>query len=302
LFNLNGIGASGKVRGGPKLTLMLKIGTSGYSYDDWKGIVYPESLSKKGFLDHYRKFFDITEINSTYYRLPSPGMFVNILKKVPDDFQFVVKLSKELTHEREKAEDAIDEYKKGIKPLVESGQLVTLLAQFPYSFKPNESTYSHLKFLRDSMPDLPINVEFRNEYWINDETFDFLEEHSLGYVCVDMPRLPRLVPPVVKATTELGYIRFHGRVKKYWWNPPEPHMRYDYSYNREELAEWVGKTRELENYTENIVILFNNHFQGKSAKNAKEFASMLNQDGEGEEISEKDDFLHPGRDLFSSQS
>lgn len=279
---------------------MLRIGTSGYSYDDWKGVVYPKGMSKKNFLGHYRKFFDITEINSTYYHLPSPGMFSNILKKVPDDFQFVVKLSKELTHERDKTADAVEKYKKGIEPLAESGQLVTLLAQFPYSFKPNEAAYDHLKFLREAMPDLPINVEFRNKYWINEETFDFLKEHRLGYVCVDMPPLPRLVPPTVQATTELGYIRFHGRVKENWWNAPEPHMRYDYSYEKDELEEWVDKTKELENYTENIVILFNNHYQGKSARNAKEFASMLNQNREGGELSEKSDFLHPGRDLFSS--
>lgn len=279
---------------------MIKIGTSGYSYEDWEGIFYPQHLSKKNYLTHYAKFFDITEINSTYYRLPSPGMFQNILKKVSDDFEFVVKLSRELTHEREKAEESIDQFRKGIEPLVESGQLITTLAQFPYSFKPSDKNYDHLKFLRKAMPEVPINVEFRNEYWIKEETFDYLEKHSLGYVCVDMPRLPRLVPPTIAATTDLGYVRFHGRVKEHWWNPPEPHMRYNYLYDKEELEEWVEKTEELENYTKNIVILFNNHYQGKSAKNARTFASMLGESQVKKDSSQDDDFLHPGKDLFSS--
>lgn len=278
---------------------MIKIGTSGYSYEDWEGIFYPQHLSKKNYLTHYAKFFDITEINSTYYRLPSPGMFQNMLKKVSDDFEFVVKLSRELTHEREKAKASIDQFRKGIEPLVESDQLITTLAQFPYSFKPGDESYDHLKFLRESMPDLPINVEFRNEYWIKEKTFDFLEKHSLGYVCVDMPGLPRLVPPTIAATSDLGYIRFHGRVKEHWWNPPEPHMRYDYLYEEGELEEWVEKTEELENYTENIVILFNNHYQGKSARNARTFASMLNDSRGKKDFPENDDFLHPDKDLFS---
>ena len=141
---------------------MIKIGTSGYSYDDWKGIFYPESLGKTDFLGHYARFFSLSEINSTYYRIPSPGMFEGMLKKAPDDFQFVVKLSRELTHEREKATSAVEKFTRGIKPLLERERLVTLLAQFPYSFKPDEDSYDHLKFLRDAMPDLPINVEFRN--------------------------------------------------------------------------------------------------------------------------------------------
>jgi len=278
---------------------MIKIGTSGYSYQDWEGIFYPENLGKKNYLSHYAKFFDITEINSTYYHLPSPAMFEKIRKKTPEDFRFVVKLSKELTHERDKAEASVDQFRKGIEPLVESGQLVTTLAQFPYSFKPSQESYDHLKFLRHEMPDLPINVEFRNEYWIKEEMFDFLERQSLGYVCVDMPQLPRLVPPTIAATTDLGYIRFHGRVKEHWWNAPEPYMRYDYLYDEEELREWVDKTEELGNYTKNIVILFNNHYQGKSARNAKTFSSLLNEKLGRNEFSEDDDFLRPGRDLFS---
>lgn len=277
---------------------MIKIGTSGYSYDDWKGIVYPEGMPKKDFLNHYTNFFGITEINFTYYRLPKPGIFDNILKKVPDEFQFSVKLSQEFTHQREKMSDAISPYKRGIAPLVNSDQLVTLLAQFPYSFKPNKENYDHLKQIRDTFSEIPINVEFRNEYWINDKTFAFLEDNNLGYVCVDMPRLDRLVPPVAMATTDLGYIRLHGRAGEHWWNPPKPHMRYDYLYEKEELEEWVDKTKDMENYTKNIVIMFNNHFQGKAARNAVEFNSLLSQDKKTRGSIGPEHFLSPDRSLF----
>lgn len=279
---------------------MIKIGTSGYSYDDWKGVVYPRNLDKKNFLKHYSNYFNLTEINFTYYRLPAPGIFENILKKAPDDFDFVVKLSRELTHERDKAKSAAKKFRSGIEPLVESDQLVTTLAQFPYSFKPNEKNYNHLKLLRDQLGDVRINVEFRNKYWIKDDTFEFLSDNDLGYVCVDEPDLSGLVPPIVKATTELGYIRFHGRVKEHWWNPPEPHMRYDYLYDEEELEEWVDRTEQLEEYTDDMVILFNNHYQGKSAKNAKTFSSVLGIEDDSKELPKPGDLIQPGKDLFSS--
>ncbi|MFW6048785.1 MAG: DUF72 domain-containing protein [Candidatus Bipolaricaulota bacterium] len=279
---------------------MIRVGTSGYSYDDWKGVVYPDRLAKKDFLKHYSNFFGITEINFTYYRLPDPGIFRNIIDKAPDDFLFSVKLSKEFTHERDKMSGAIDGYRKGIEPLIESDQLLTLLAQFPYSFKPDRQGYNHLKRIRKAFGELPVNVEFRNDYWINDRTFAFLQEQGLGYVCVDMPRLKHLVPPVVRGTTDLGYIRFHGRAAKHWWNPPKAYMRYDYLYEGGELEEWVEKTHDLENYTENIVVTFNNHFQGKSARNAVEFDSMLRGEGHGDGGISPAHFLSPNRGLFDN--
>ncbi len=254
---------------------VIKIGTSGYSYDDWSGVFYPEALNSKGYLRHYSKNFNVVEINSTYYRIPKPQMFAAMLKKVPDDFRFVVKLSKQFTHKRGEAGEALKPYKKGISPLLHHDKLITLLAQFPYSFKPGSDSLEHLKFIRKSFEGIPVNVEFRNEYWIRDKTFEFLEENDLGYVSVDMPRLPRLVPPVAKSTSPLGYVRFHGRVEENWWDPPEPHMRYDYLYETKELKEWVPKVEKLAEKTDRILLFFNNHFEAKSAKNAKQMSQLL---------------------------
>lgn len=255
---------------------MMKIGTSGYSYEDWKDIFYPSDMQSKDFLGHYCRFFNITEINSTYYRIPNPRMFIALLRKVPEEFQFAVKLSQEFTHQREQMEESIKPFRGGIQPLIGNDRLTVLLAQFPYSFKPNENNYQHLARLRETFPDIPIQVEFRNKYWITENTFDFLREHDLGYVCVDMPRLPKLVPPTVQATTDLGYVRFHGRSTKHWWNAPEPYMRYDYLYTNEVLQEWVPKIKQLRKQTDQVLLFFNNHYQAQSAKNAVSMAQLLN--------------------------
>ncbi len=82
------------------MTATIRIGTSGYSFRDWVGTVYPPGMKSGDYLSHYAKMFDTVEINSTYYRIPSPFMFANMLKKVSRDFTFVVKMPKEMTHER----------------------------------------------------------------------------------------------------------------------------------------------------------------------------------------------------------
>jgi uncharacterized protein YecE (DUF72 family) len=255
---------------------VIKIGTSGYSYDDWKGPVYPDKANKSEFLSLYARLFSTVEINSTYYRIPSPFMFQRLLEKVPPEFDFVVKLSKEFTHEREGFPQAVRPFNEGIKPLVQAGKLGCLLAQFPYSFHLTDENLEHLEQVREAIdPAIPINIEFRCDDWIKEEVFAFLKERGLGFVCVDMPRLERLIPPIVRATTAIGYIRFHGRLKPTWWEHKEPAMRYDYLYSEEELKEWVPKIRELESQTSVTYLFMNNHPGGKSVKNARQLSLLL---------------------------
>lgn len=257
---------------------MIKIGTSGYSYDDWKGVFYPEKMNKKDFLSFYAEAFRTVEINFTYYRIPSPMTFVQMLRKVPEDFEFVVKTPKEFTHEREKLTGAAPMYSEGIQPLVDAGQLGCLLAQFPQSFHLNDDNLSHLRRVREAIaPDIPINVEFRSREWITDEVFSFLRENNLGFVCVDMPDLPGLIPPVVQATNRIGYVRFHGRLKGSWYQHEEARERYNYEYSPQELEEWMPRIAELEGMAEDVYLFANNHPMGKAIKTAIALAQKLGQ-------------------------
>lgn len=256
---------------------MIKIGTSGYSYDDWRDHFYPNKLPANRFLSYYARPFSTVEINSTYYRIPEPRMFTAMLNHVPDTFQFVVKVSQEFTHRRDRFPQAVKPFRLGIEPLIAAGQLGCLLAQFPYSFKRNAENQIHLERVRDVLRNLPINVEFRHSSWVTDETFAFLKAHQLGYICVDMPQLPGLLPPSAVATTEIGYIRFHGRNTEHWWSPPKSYMRYDYLYTEAELKEWLPRIRTLERQTETVYAFMNNHWHGKSAVNARMLGDLLGQ-------------------------
>ncbi|MDI6827261.1 MAG: DUF72 domain-containing protein, partial [Armatimonadota bacterium] len=235
----------------------IRIGTSGFSYDDWKGPFYPESISKSDMLAYYaRKFFTV-EINSTFYAIPSASTFKRMVEKTPSDFDFVVKANKELTHSSEVSSDHFAQFRGAILPLIESGKLGCILAQYPWSFRKNIENVSRLRQLRNEFGDLPVTIEFRNSSWISKDTFELLRECNLGFCCVDEPRLHGLMPDVVIATSPIGYVRFHGRNAEKWWVHEEAWQRYDYLYTNEELAEWVPKIRQLSESCERTYLFFN---------------------------------------------
>jgi len=120
-------------------------------------------------------------------------------------------------------------------------------------------------------------VEFRDSGWVTDETFEDLRRLKLGFCCVDEPRLKGLMPPVVKATGPVGYVRFHGRNAARWWEHENAWERYDYTYKEDELAEWVPRLRELEASTEVTLVYANNHYRGQSISALQSLMSLLAQ-------------------------
>jgi uncharacterized protein YecE (DUF72 family) len=101
---------------------------------------------------------------------------------------------------------------------------------------------------------------------------------NLSFVSVDQPQIPGLLPPIVRATTDTGYIRFHGRNASQWYHHQESYERYNYLYTLEELGEWVKKIQGLEQQLARVYISMNNHFQGKAVFNARQLALMLRSD------------------------
>lgn len=257
---------------------MIRIGTSGYSYQDWIGPFYPEGINKSDMLVYYAREFDTSELNFTYYRIPNVYTMSAIARKVPDGFLFTVKASRELTHERGGKEYAFPQFIEALAPLQDEGKFGCVLAQFPWSFRANEENRAYLEFLREQFGDLPVVVEFRNREWIEEDTFDLLRQLELGFCCVDQPRLKGLIPPIARATASVGYVRFHGRNAAKWWGHKEPWERYDYTYSEEELREWVPKIRQLEQHAERVFVLTNNHWQGQAVANARQLRMMLEEE------------------------
>jgi uncharacterized protein YecE (DUF72 family) len=254
----------------------ILIGTTGFSYEDWRGYFYPQDLPKKEMLRYYAEHFPSVEVNATYYSLPGPATFYQMARKVPPGFQFVVKAHKDMTHAEEFLPESFQQFRTALEPLQEAGMLGCVLGQFPWSFKATPENRSGLERIREELPGLPVVIEFRNSGWVSEETFALLRRLGLGFCCVDEPRLKGLMPRIVKATSPIGYVRFHGRNAAKWWQHEHAYERYDYLYSEEELAEWVPRIRELAEETEKTYLFFNNHYEGKAGQNAQMMANLLN--------------------------
>lgn len=258
---------------------MIAIGTSGFSYNDWKGYFYPKNINAKDMLEFYAQTFSVVELNYTYYRMPEAKQIEGFIQRTPQNFSFCVKAHKSLTHELnvpvDVIRDAAGTFRESMKPLVDHGRLGCVLVQFPWSFKKTIENLDYLRYLKELIPNLPIVVEFRNSQWVEQAVFQLLKSLSFGYCCVDEPRLKGLMPPVAVVTSNIGYIRFHGRNAEKWWKHEQAFERYNYLYSKDELLEWVGKIRGIAKRSDKTFVLFNNHYQGQAAVNAKMMEELL---------------------------
>jgi len=253
----------------------VKIGTSGFSYPEWRGVFYPEKLPQPQMLAFYAQHFPAVELNSTYYHIPPARNMAAMAKRAEGRLVFAVKAHQDMTHTREKLGEALPAFREAIRPLREAGALGCLLLQFPFSFKASQANVEFLRRVTGELRPDPVAVEFRHRSWTTEETFALLRELGAAYCCVDEPRLPNLPPPVVRATSPLPYVRFHGRNRQKWWTHAEAWERYDYLYSEAELREWVPKIKALAEAAETCYAFFNNHARGQAVANAQMLAGLL---------------------------
>ena len=254
----------------------LRIGTSGYSYEDWKNHFYLPDIPKQQMLNFYCRYFPAVEINSTYYKIPNQNSIQRFHEKTPPDFDFIIKVNRETTHNRRENEQAMKQLAGVLQPLAEAGKLKGLLAQFPYSFKNNEANRRYLVQTKKYAMQHPLFVEFRNDSWNIPQLAGFLEENNIGYVNVDEPALKGLLPAQTLSTTPTGYIRFHGRNAHTWWSGMGSE-RYDYLYSDNELKSWVSNIAAIMRKTRKTYIFFNNHPRGQAIRNAQTMMKILDE-------------------------
>lgn len=255
--------------------MSIRIGTSGFSYNDWKGHFYPPGTKSGDMLGYYARFFPTVEVNSTYYGMPRPSVMEQMTRKVPEGFDFVIKAHQSMTHSERFQPEAFAQFREALEPVREAGMLGAVLAQFPFSFRRTVANDRFLAVLRDELPDVPVVVEFRNSGWVRDETRERLRSLGLGFCCVDEPQLEGLMPPVIEATSPVGYVRFHGRNAEKWWTHEEAYQRYDYLYSGQELQEWTTGIRSLADQTQRTYVFFNNCHEAQASVNARAMAQLL---------------------------
>jgi uncharacterized protein YecE (DUF72 family) len=262
---------------------VIRFGTAGWDYEDWAGKVYPRP-APRGFdpLKHLARYFDAVELNSTFYRPATAKVADSWLSRVEDrpDFRFTLKLWRRFTHERQAAFTAeeVRAAREAPDALRRGGKLGAVLLQFPWSFKREEVSEEWLRDLLGRFRDLPLVVEVRHASWNVPETYALLAERGAGFVNLDQPMFRNSIAPSAVATSQVGYVRVHGRNYQDWFRAGAGRdARYDYLYTAGELAPWAERARALAAAprVEQVFVITNNHFEGKAAANAVMLASMV---------------------------
>ncbi len=257
----------------------IRIGTSGYDYLDWKGPFYAEEEKRSNFLSFYSSRFDTVELNFSYYRMPTEKQLSSILERSDPTMDISIKAHESMTHKVDCLtwKESVKTYCESITPLLKADKLAAVLLQFPYSFHYTPEKRQYLDQLIKEMPEIPLVVEFRNSEWLNKRVFDALRERKVGFCSVDAPPLRGLPAPVDIATSNIAYIRFHGRNEKTWWGS-DAAARFDYRYKEEELHPWINRIITMLKSAEKIRIYFNNHRRGQATDGALLFKNLLKKE------------------------
>ena len=261
---------------------MIYIGTSGYGYHNWSPSFYPTWLFYEDYLDFYSERFNCCELTFTRYRMPTVEDQERLLRRSAGRLVFTVKAHRGLTHLRPleiKDLSLARHFAASLAPLVEAQKLGAVVAQFPFSFINNPEHRAYVCRLRAALEGLSLVTEFRHDSWLDEETLYFLRGWDIGVACVDIPKLAKLPGPRALVTSDLGYVRFHGRNASRWWKwwAKDRGYRYDYNYRRRELMGWVPRLREIEKQSKHTFVIFNNHWQGQAVINAQELQKLLNR-------------------------
>lgn len=292
----------------------IRVGTSSWTdktllASGW----YPkEADTPEERLRYYASRFDVVEVDSTYYGLPSERNAALWTERTPRDFRFHVKaysamtghptrtraLPKEIrealpedagerVYPRDLPADGLarvwEMFRSALMPLHSAGKLGVVMFQYPEWFVPSKRSRQEILQARDRLPDYDIAVELRQRKWFETEedtrkTLEFLRGEGIPFVCVDMPQgFPTSIPPVVEATSDrYGLVRFHGRRAETWGKRGVPVIeRFRYDYSDGELREWAPRVRSLAEETREAHALFNNCYRDYATRNARSFDGLV---------------------------
>jgi len=284
----------------------VRIGTSGWSYPSgpgsWNRVFYPPKARGKAFdeLAYYAERFDTVEVNSSFYRLPDPGVVGSWVRRTPPAFDFSLKLYQKFTHlamhQKATSPDLpgdgsataipiatridVDAFQRAIDPLAQSGKLGSLLAQFPPSFRDTGDAREYLVWLLQAFHDYPVAVELRHKSWSDhqNEVVTLLNDHGAAWAQIDEPKFRFSIRQTHRPNLRrLYYMRLHGRNAAQWWTHEHPDDRYNYLYTPGEIEEFTDTVKAVRHLVQKLYVYLNNHFAGKAVANALQLRHELGQ-------------------------
>ncbi|MCL4458863.1 MAG: DUF72 domain-containing protein [Chloroflexi bacterium] len=232
------------------------IGTSGWVYEHWKGIFYPEGLPQAQQLRFYTAHFPTVEINYSFYHLPSRANFESWREQTPEDFVFAVKASRYLSHIKRllNCAEPLGRFLENAAGL--GSKMGVILFQFPPHWGKNIERLS--AFLNLLPPNRRYAFEFRHPSWLSFNVYATLREHNCALCLPDHPTMPL----DLQLTADFTYIRMHGGA-------------YSIGYSDEELEIWAQRIKEYVRQNIQVYVYFNNDAEGYAVSNARKLMAML---------------------------
>jgi uncharacterized protein YecE (DUF72 family) len=246
------------------------VGTSGWQYRDWRGVLYPPGVPQRGWLEYYASRYATVENNGTFYRLPSPQTFADWRARTPEGFVMAVKASRYLTHVR-RLRDPAEPVERLLRAAAGLGdRLGPVLLQLPPDFRADpgalDGCLRELSRAAAAMePRVRVAVELRHESWWTDEVQELLARHNAALCWAD--RLGRPLSPLWR-TAEWGYLRLHEGAAQPW---PR--------YGEQDLGRWMVRLAETWPDDADLFVYFNNDQGGAAVRDADAFALIARQAG-----------------------
>jgi uncharacterized protein YecE (DUF72 family) len=269
----------------------IYVGTAGWSYKDWEGIVYPAQIKKSQHpVEYLARYVDVIEINTSFYGHIKPEwgkLWCRKARAVNPVFLFTAKLNRAFTHspiavvESTSAEtiraNPEDERlaKEGLESIAAEDMLGAVLAQFPISFKNTNANRDYVEGVIEKFQQFPLVVEVRHNSWTNEGSLRYFAQKGVAFCNIDQPRLGKAIVPTEHVTAPLAYVRLHGRNYDQWFDSDSAKDRYNYLYTQPELEEWKTRIDAMAGKAKKTFVVANNHFEGKAAVNALQLKHML---------------------------
>jgi len=254
----------------------IYTGVAGWSYPDWKGIVYP--VKKVDQLEYVSRFVDCIEINSTFYRPPDRKSCKSWIDRTSGkkDFFFTAKLHRDFTHQGRLESRMVKQFHEGFEPALAAGRLKKLLVQFRYDFEDSKENRRHLAGIVKCFSDaFDLAAELRHKSWEEQSALEFLEQLGVTVCNLDYPTGWNSFNLQYCTIGKAGYFRMHGRNADKWFSKVGRDETYDYYYNDKELAQIKKRVEKLAGAYEFLIVIANNHYQGAELANALELKSLL---------------------------
>ncbi len=240
----------------------LHIGTSGWSYKEWKGFFYPPTIKTTDWLSYYATIFDCTEINMSFYHLPKQQTVDKWANAVPEGFKFCPKMSRYVTHIKrlKNIEDSLDKFFNVFNPI--ANRLGPVLIQLPPSLKYDRDIVA--TFIQSLLIKYPMHryaLEARHESWINDDAFQLLRDNNIAWV---ISQSGVGFPYAEVVTANHIYLRFHG-----------PEKLFDSSYSEEMLQYYAYRISGWLREGFDVWAFFNNTMNGHAIQNVRDIRQMI---------------------------